>query len=108
MVHVDHLKPYEKDYEPSFDNLGLPPLILDEDYLDLVDNQAHNEYMDMLEPLLEHESGVPELQDSEPLVHIPIPVPTPLGYRRSERQRRPPRRFGHSSHPIRMESVFWF
>ena len=72
VVHVDHLKPYEKDFEPSLDTLALPPLILDEDYIDLIDSNAHNAYLDFLEPLLDQRSESPVFTESEPAAWLTL------------------------------------
>ena len=72
VVHVDHLKPFEKAFEPSIDNLGLPPLILDEDYLDLVVDKDHKDYLEFLEPLLDKQSEAPVPSESEPRALIRI------------------------------------
>ena len=108
VVHVDHLKPYEKDYEPSMDNLGLPPLILDEDYLDLVDDKAHKEYLDVLEPILDTKSDSPVLSESGPQAPFPIPDYSPVVLRRGNRSVKSPRRYGYCSNPLRIASVYWF
>ena len=107
VVHVDHLKPFEKDYEPNLDNLDLPPLILDEDYLDLVDQKAHNEYLDFLEPLLDQRSASPVSTESEVEPSSNSPVEGPVLPRPSTRHKKAPRRYGHASHPVHLESVFW-
>ena len=107
-MHVDHLKPYEKDFEPSMDNLGLPPLILDEDYLDLVDDKAHKEYLEFLEPLLDNRSDSPQISESEPQVPIGIPDYSPVVLRHGIRLVKPPQHYGYSSKPMRAESIYWF
>jgi len=108
VVHVDHLKPYEKDYEPSVVDLGLPPLILDEDYLDLVTNKDRQDYLEFLEPFLDNKSDSPQISESEPQVAIRIPQHSPGDLRRSKRLVKPPRRFGFSSNPVVAESIYWF
>ena len=107
VVHVDHLKPFEKDFEPSLDDLALPPLILDEDYIDLFDKKAHNEYLDFLEPLLDQRSESPVFTESEFEPSTQSPVEGTVLPRQSKRNKKAPRRYGHSSHPIHLASVFW-
>ena len=97
---MDHLKPYEKDFEPSVVDLGLPPLILDEDYLDLVTNKDHKDYLEFLEPFLDNKSDSPQISESEPQVPIRIPIHCPGELRRSSRLVKPPRRYGYSSNPL--------
>ena len=107
VVHVDHLKPFEKDYEPAMDNQGLPPLVLDEDFLDVEDNTARDEYREILEPLLDRESSVPATTDSEPSVHVRAPSWSPAALRRSSRTAKAPRRSGFSSHLAVRRPVRW-
>ena len=108
VVHVDHLKPFEKAFEPSMDNLGLPPLILDEDYLDLVVDKDHKDYLEFLEPLLDKQSEAPVPSESEPRALIRIPEFSPVALRRGKRLVKPPRRYRYSSNPMLIESVYWF
>ena len=108
MVHVDHLKPFEQAYEPSMDNLGLPPLIRDEDYLDLVVDKDHKDYLEFLEPLLDKQSEAPVPSESEPRALIRIPEFSPVALRRGKRLVKPPRRYGYSSNLMLIESVYWF
>ena len=104
VVHVDHLKPFEKDYEPAMDNQGLPPLVLDEDYLDVEVNTARDE---ILEPLLDRASSVPASTDSEPSVDVEAPGRSPADRRRSSRTTRAPRRYRFSSNYVAHISVRW-
>ena len=108
MVHIDHLKPFEKAFEPSIDNLRLPSLILDEDYLDLVIDKDHKDYLEFLEPLLDKISEAPELSESEPRALIRVPAFSPMALRCGKRSVKPPRRYGYSSNPMCIESVYWF
>ena len=105
VVHIDHLKPFEKDYEPAMDDQGLPPLVLDEDYLDVVDHTARDEYREILEPLLDRESSVPVSTDTEPSVAMEAPGRSPAGLRRSSRHTRAPQRYGFTSDSVAHRSV---
>ena len=106
VVHIDHLKPFEKDYEPSMDNEGLPPLILDRDYLDEEATVAHDEYLAILEPLLDRESPVPTTTDSEP-VAVGAPRGSHAKTRRSSRTTRAPQRYGYSNHSVHRRPGHW-
>ena len=85
-----------------------PPLILDEDYLDLVTNKDHQDYLEFLEPFLDNKSDSPQISESEPQVAIRIPQHSPGDLRRSKRLVKPPQRFGFSSNPVVAESIYWF
>ena len=108
VVHVDHLKPYEKDFEPSVVEVALPPLILDEDYLDLVPDKDHEDYLEFLEPFLDNQSESLQNSASDPQAAIRIPTYCPGELRRSTRLVKPPRRYGFSSNPVVTESIYWF
>ena len=70
----------------------------------MVDDKAHKEYLEFLEPLLDNRSDSPQIAG----VPIRIPDYSPVVLRRGKPLVKPPRRYGYCSNPLRISSVYWF
>ena len=113
VVHVDHLKPYEKDDYLPVDH-DLPALVLDHDYVVEEVESSMKDYQDFLLPVDDGDkdqvsgSEVETPRDQKISDQDQTCSDQSLAMRRARRQTKAPSRYGFSSNQVQTKSVYWF